>query len=123
MAPHGVVLQAQRRDGPPLEPTSRGAILKLKTKRWDKALIECDISVTVAGPVHLAHLVIGTAHRMQLDALAKAKGENEKSRYKRLAHELDGILAVVQLYVSLSTAVYSLTETKCCYGAHGLSRM
>ena len=46
MAPHGVVPQELRGDGPPLEPTSRAsraAVLKLKTMRWDKALIECDI--------------------------------------------------------------------------------
>ena len=35
------------------------------------------------------------------------------------AEEQDLLLAQVQH----GLAVYSLTETKCCYGAHGLSRM
>jgi hypothetical protein len=89
LAPFGVLLQAQRPDGPP-EKLTLDQWKNVSTQRWDGKLIECNISCTPLGLVKVAHLAISVAHRMQIDNTA-AKLGNKHQRYASYAQELDSI--------------------------------
>ena len=88
-----------------------------------------DIAATVAQPATTASKLASAAVPAPMRHLARHSNLKHfmNATAVLFAHTAEvpaqpAPLLAAQNY-SCSTAVYSLTETKCCYGAHGLSRM